>query len=78
MKKKGNHFGGVLSWLIGILLITSCSSGGEGHVTGRVQVVATTTLVGDVVRIVGGDYIDLTVMLPVGGDSPWLQPYPRM
>ncbi|MBP8002730.1 MAG: zinc ABC transporter substrate-binding protein [Chloroflexi bacterium] len=77
MKKKGNHFGGVLSWLIGILLITSCSSGGEGQATGRVQVVATTTLVGDVVRIVGGDHIDLTVMLPVGGDPHGFNPTPR-
>ena len=30
----------------------------------RLKVVATTTIVGDVVRNIGGDAIDLTVMLP--------------
>lgn len=35
---------------------------------GRLNVVATTTLVGDAVRRVGGDHIALTVLLPVGSD----------
>jgi len=34
----------------------------------RLRVLATTTLVGDAVRRVGGDLIDLTVLLPAGSD----------
>jgi manganese/iron transport system substrate-binding protein len=43
----------------------------------RPKVVATTTLVGDVVRQVGGDAIDLTVLLPVGADPHGFDPTPR-
>jgi ABC-type Zn uptake system ZnuABC Zn-binding protein ZnuA len=41
------------------------------------RVVATTTLVGDVVRAVGGDRIALTVLLPVGADAHTFEPTPR-
>jgi ABC-type Zn uptake system ZnuABC Zn-binding protein ZnuA len=40
------------------------------------QVVATTTIVGDVVARVGGDAIRLTVLLPVGADPHTYQPRP--
>ncbi len=40
------------------------------------KVVATTTIVGDVVRNVGGDAIDLTVMLPAGADPHGFEPAP--
>jgi ABC-type Zn uptake system ZnuABC Zn-binding protein ZnuA len=43
----------------------------------RLKVVATTTIVGDVVRQVGGDAIDLTVLLPVGADPHGFDPTPR-
>jgi ABC-type Zn uptake system ZnuABC Zn-binding protein ZnuA len=43
----------------------------------RLQVVATTTLVGDVVSQVGGDAVDLTVLLPVGADPHGFDPTPR-
>lgn len=42
----------------------------------RLRVVATTTLVGDVVRAVGGDAIDLTVLLPAGADPHGFEPAP--
>ena len=42
----------------------------------RLQVVATTTIVGDVVRNIGGDAIDLTIMLPVGADPHGFEPAP--
>lgn len=41
------------------------------------KVVATTTIVGDVVRQVGGDLIDLTVLLPAGADPHGFQPKPQ-
>jgi len=42
----------------------------------RLAVVATTTLVGDIARQVGGDAIDLTVMLPPGADPHAFEPSP--
>ena len=43
----------------------------------RLKVIATTTIVGDVVRQVGGDLIDLTVLLPAGADPHGFQPKPQ-
>ena len=37
---------------------------------------ATTTIVGDVVRQIGGDRISLTVLLPVGADPHTYEPRP--
>lgn len=41
------------------------------------RVVATTTLVGDVARAVGGNAIELTVLLPVGADPHTFEPTPQ-
>jgi ABC-type Zn uptake system ZnuABC Zn-binding protein ZnuA len=41
------------------------------------KVVATTTIVGDVVAQVGGDHIDLSVLLPVGTDPHSFSPNPQ-
>lgn len=41
------------------------------------KVVATTTIVGDVVSNVGGDLIDLTILLPVGTDPHAFDPNPQ-
>ncbi len=43
----------------------------------RLKVVATTTIVGDVVRQVAGDAVDLSVLLPVGADPHGFQPKPQ-
>ena len=43
----------------------------------KLKVVATTTIVDDVVRQLGGDAIDLTVLLPVGSDPHAFSPAPR-
>jgi len=50
------------------------SSDGENE---RLKVVATTTILGDVVRNVGGDTIDLFVLLPIGVDPHSFQPAPQ-
>lgn len=46
---------------------------GQGE---RLRVVATTTIVGDVVARVGGDAIQLTVLLPIGADPHTYEPKP--
>lgn len=43
----------------------------------KLVVVATTTILGDIVQQVGGDMIDLTVLLPPGTDPHTFQPTPR-
>ncbi len=44
---------------------------------GKLRVVATTTIVGDVVRQVAGDRIDLSITLPVNADAHVFEPVPR-
>ncbi len=66
---------GWLLILVGILLLTAC-----GHPQadeGRLRVVATTTIVGDVVRQIGGEAIALTVLLPPGADPHAFEPTPQ-
>ena len=47
---------------------------GEGE---KLKVVATTTIVGDMVRQVGGDLIELKVLLPLGTDPHAFSPTPQ-
>jgi len=43
----------------------------------KLRVVATTTIIGDVVRQIAGDAIDLTVLIPVGADVHGFELVPR-
>lgn len=67
--------------LVGIplLFLTACGSvQGAGESTDdRLNVVATTTFVGDTVEIIGGDLINLTVLLSPGTNPHTYQPAPR-
>ena len=60
-----------------LLILTACSPAGSPVETDRLQVVATTTLIGDVVGQVGGELIELTVLLPPGADPHSYQPNPQ-
>jgi ABC-type Zn uptake system ZnuABC Zn-binding protein ZnuA len=60
------------------LLLSACGAqAGTTTATGTLKVVATTTMVGDVVRQVGGQSIQLTVLLPVGADPHEYDPRPQ-
>jgi ABC-type Zn uptake system ZnuABC Zn-binding protein ZnuA len=59
------------------LSLSSCSGGTPPASGGKLQVLATTTIVGDVVSQVGGDYIDLNILMPVGTDPHDFQPRPQ-
>ena len=63
--------------LLGALLLVACSSPYNASSSGKLQVVATTTIVADVVRQIGGDNIDLTTLMPVGTDPHAFQPAPQ-
>lgn len=69
-------------------LVSACGAQGEtsvageateaaGSAGGKLRVVATTTIVGDVVRAVGGDSIELTTLMPLGTDPHSFDPSPR-
>lgn len=65
-------------WILFSLLLGACSAAQPAaSPDGKLAVIATTTLVGDVVRSVGGDRIDLTVLLPAGVDPHGYQPAPQ-
>jgi ABC-type Zn uptake system ZnuABC Zn-binding protein ZnuA len=65
-------FGIVLS-----LALSACSSQSNDSTDERLKVIATTTIVGDVVSKVAGDLIDLEVLLPVGTDPHTFVPTPQ-
>jgi len=64
-----------LSILCVFIGVSSCTS--QTPNSELLKVVATTTIIGDVVRIVGGEYIQLTVLLPVDTDPHSFSPAPK-
>lgn len=62
-----------------ILLLVACNSAAQPEVQPptKLRVVATTTIIGDVVKNIGGDGIELTVLMPPGGDPHSYEPAPR-
>jgi len=57
------------------LLIAGC--GMQPTAVSGVKVVATTTIVGDVVKQIGGERISLTTLLPIGTDPHTYEPRPQ-
>ncbi len=64
-----------------ILLLTVTACDGQPDVStpndGKLKVVATTSIIGDVVANIGDDLIDLTVLMPAGADPHSFEPSPR-
>ena len=79
MKKNFLYFSIILS----LVVLTACAGPASqpqtpaGASGGPLNVVATTTIVGDVVRSIGGDAIHLVVLLPPGTDPHSFQPTPQ-
>ncbi len=62
-------------FLVLLICLAGCSPAQPpGH---KLRVVATTTIVGDVVKEIGGDAIELTVLLPAGADPHGFEPTPQ-
>jgi manganese/iron transport system substrate-binding protein len=59
------------------LLLAGCAAPAGQNTSGKLAVVATTTIVGDVVQNVGGEYIDLVVLIAPGTDEHGYQPTPQ-
>ncbi len=69
-----------LAAFMAVFILTACNPKSEtapAGESGKLQVVATTTLVGDVVAQVGDDLIELHVLLPVGSDPHSFDPTPQ-
>ena len=62
--------------LLASLILAACS-GSSSAGSSRLKVVASTTLVGDVVEQIGGDLIELTVLFPPGADPHTFEPRPQ-
>ena len=68
---------------VAIFVLTACNPQIENHALqssftdDKLKVVATTTIVGDVVSQVGGDRIELSILLPVGTDPHGFDPTPH-
>lgn len=61
--------------VIVIMILSACANTNtQGDL---IKVVASTTIVGDVVSQIGGDRINLTVLLPVGADPHTYEPRPQ-
>ena len=63
--------------LVVSLLLTACGSDASDGSGDGLKVVASTTIVGDVVSQVGGDLIDLTVLFPPGADPHTFESRPQ-
>lgn len=69
-----------LLWVVLVMGLSACNlttGSPASEDDGSLRVVATTTIVGDIVAQVGGDAIALTVLLPPGTDPHSFQPTPQ-
>lgn len=68
-------------WILSMLVLASCSTSqaanGATQASGKLKVVATNSIVADVVRQVGGNAIDLSQLLPLGSDPHSFEPSPQ-
>jgi manganese/iron transport system substrate-binding protein len=74
------HFQSIfaISLLFATIVSACASPAGQAHPPGgKLRVVATTTIVADVVKQIGGDKIELTTLLPSGVDPHAFDPTPQ-
>lgn len=71
-----NRFTAILILIIAFLLV-GCSGASIRPNPDGLKVVATTTIVGDVVRQIGGDKISLEVLFPIGADPHTFEARPQ-
>jgi ABC-type Zn uptake system ZnuABC Zn-binding protein ZnuA len=68
----------LLSFLaIAALLLSACGGAKTPAAGDKLPVLATTSIVADVVRQVGGDYVQVTTLLPLGTDPHTFEPRPQ-
>lgn len=61
--------------LMPVLLLTGCDNKPSGSASGgKPKIVATTTMIGDLVKQIAGDRVELTVIMPAGTDPHTYKP----
>jgi manganese/iron transport system substrate-binding protein len=65
--------------VIAALALAACGQAGTtpGADEGRLQVVASTSIIGDIVGQVGGDHVAVSTLVPIGGDAHTFSPTPQ-
>lgn len=63
--------------LLTLLALSACSAPASTPADGRLPVVATTSIIGDVAAQVGGARVNVRVLLPVGSDPHAYEPRPQ-
>lgn len=67
----------IVAALFMVIIITSGCSSTPSTSEGKIRVIATTTIVGDVVHQIGGDRIELSVLIPANVDEHSFEPTAR-
>lgn len=60
-----------------LLALSACGGANAPAADGRLHVLATTSIVADVVAQIGGDYVTVTTLLPLGTDPHTFEPRPQ-
>ena len=64
----------LVSLFIFTLLLSSCTNQGYKYIDGKVNIVATTTMIGDLAQNIGGEYVSVTTLMNTGVDPHLYQP----
>lgn len=64
-------------WILTLAALAACSTPASSPATGGLSVVATTSLIGDAARQVGGSRVTVRVLLPIGADPHAYEPRPQ-
>jgi len=67
----------VLFVAVVIIMLMGCSTGGPQKNSDTLNVLASSTIIGDVVRQIGGDRISLAVLYPIGADPHTFEARPQ-
>jgi manganese/zinc/iron transport system substrate-binding protein len=62
------------AWLVLLALLMTACDRGSGAEESRLRVVATTTMIGDLVRSIAGDRVSVTTIIPAGVDPHSFKP----
>jgi len=62
--------------MMAALLVSGCQSTPTPAANAALKVTATTSIVADIVRQVGGEYVQITTLVPIGTDEHEYQPTP--
>lgn len=66
-----------LFWILTLAALAACSTPASPSTSGGLSVVATTSLIGDAARRVGGSRVTVRVLLPIGADPHAYDPRPQ-